>query len=130
MALPERDIKYYTNKMHIRKPIGEDRLQIVSSRDGSNELNSFDFPFQSNMSIGDPETSRTHTRHDEAGMTPIPSSSRLPHMRLIKNADSHRLRKGTTDSEILKLNINSMAPSIRKAIHERAQFYRRKLCFY
>jgi len=62
------------------------------------------------------------------GMTPIPSASCLPPKRTVK--PSVTIRPKVLDGEIPKLNMHQMGPTIRKALQERAQFYRRKLCFY
>lgn len=58
-------------------------------------------------------------------MTPIPSSSCLPFRRTVKPSSRARI-----ENEIPKLNLTSMGPSIKKALAERANFYRRKLSFY
>lgn len=62
---------------------------------------------------------------ESSGLSEVPSDSYLPSKRTVSQAG--RSTQRGTDS---KLYAHSLAPSIKKALNERAQFYRRKLCFY
>ena len=59
-------------------------------------------------------------------MTSIPSSSCLPAKRTLKPNSRTRF-----ETEIPRLNLTGInGPTIKKALAERANFYRRKLSFY
>ena len=63
--------------------------------------------------------------------TPILPKKRMKHKQMkIENSVLQSMNESSRLNDMMSNKLSAMTPSIRKALNERANFYRRKLTFY